>query len=323
MDKFLVTGCSGFVGMHFLDYLEDEKIRCEVVGIDLEYMKPHREFHYVDLKSDCVDLLNQSDIERIIFEYQPNYILHLASFSSVAFSWKNPTISFKNNVNIFLNLLEVIRKYSLKTRILSVGSSEEYGNVLPEETPLTETSPLRPLSPYAVARVSQEMLSKLYADSFGLNIVMTRSFNHIGPRQRDVFVVSSFIRRILEAKLEDKEEMTLVTGDLTIIRDFLDVRDVVKAYYLLLKQGHKGEIYNICSGVSTQLSEIVDIAGRSIGIKVKTEVSPELIRPNDNPLILGDNSKLKKHTNWNNTYSLQESIGDIVAYWKEVLSKKE
>jgi len=201
MDKFLITGCSGFVGRHFLDYLEDNRIKCEILGIDLDPMVPHRKFRYVDIRSECVDLLDQNDIERIIFDFQPRYILHLASFSSVAFSWKNPTISFKNNVNIFLNLLEVIRKYGLNTRILSIGSSEEYGNVAPEETPLTEMSPLRPLSPYAVARVAQEMLSKLYADSFRIDIVITRSFNHIGPGQRDVFVVASFIRSILEAKL--------------------------------------------------------------------------------------------------------------------------
>lgn len=320
MDKFLITGCSGFVGRHFLDFLEDNKIKCEVLGLDLDAMIPHRRFHHVNLKSDCVDLLNQFDIERVIFDFQPRYILHLASFSSVAFSWKNPTISFKNNVNIFLNLLEIIRKYNLPTRILSIGSSEEYGKVLPEETPLTEDSPLRPLSPYAVARVAQEMLSKLYADSFGLDIVITRSFNHIGPRQKDVFVVPSFIRRILEAKLNGLDELELTTGNLSIIRDFSDVRDVVKAYYLLLKKGEKGEIYNICSGIPTRLSEIIDIASQIIDIKVNTKVSPELVRPNDNPLILGDNSKLKAHTGWENSFTLSDSINDTISYWKETLA---
>lgn len=320
MDKFLITGCSGFVGRHFLDFLEDNMIKCEVLGLDLDPMTPHREFHHVKLNTDCVDLLNQADIERIVFDFQPRYILHLASFSSVAFSWKNPTISFKNNVNIFLNLLEVIRKYGLTTRILSIGSSEEYGNVSPEETPLTENSPLKPLSPYAVARVAQEMLSKLYADSFGIDIVITRSFNHIGPRQKDVFVVPSFIRKIMEAKLSGLDEMTMTTGDLTIIRDFSDVRDVVKAYYLLLKKGKKGEIYNICSGTPTPLSRIIDITSSILDIKVNTKVSPELVRPNDNPLILGNNSKLKNHTGWAPSYDLTNSITDTIAYWKEQLT---
>ncbi len=321
MDKFLITGCSGFVGRHFLDYLEDNRIKCEILGIDLDPMVPHRKFRYVDMRSECVDLLDQNDIERIIFDFQPRYILHLASFSSVAFSWKNPTISFKNNVNIFLNLLEVIRKYGLNTRILSIGSSEEYGNVAPEETPLTEMSPLRPLSPYAVARVAQEMLSKLYADSFGIDIVITRSFNHIGPGQRDVFVVASFIRRILEAKLSGEDKMTMKTGDLQIVRDFLDVRDVVKAYYLLLKKGRKGEVYNICSGIPTQLSEIIDMTAEIVDLKVDTVVAPELVRPNDNPYILGDNSKLKRDTGWEKSFALETSIRDIIDYWKNVLTE--
>ena len=321
MDKFLITGCSGFVGRHFLDYLEDNRIKCEILGIDLDPMVPHRKFRYVDMRSECVDLLDQNDIERIIFDFQPRYILHLASFSSVAFSWKNPTISFKNNVNIFLNLLEVIRKYGLNTRILSIGSSEEYGNVAPEETPLTEMSPLRPLSPYAVARVAQEMLSKLYADSFGIDIVITRSFNHIGPGQRDVFVVASFIRRILEAKLSGEDMMTMKTGDLRIVRDFLDVRDVVKAYYLLLKKGRKGEVYNICSGIPTQLSEIIDMTAKIVDLKVDTVVAPEFVRPNDNPYILGDNSKLKRDTGWEKSFALETSIRDIIDYWKNVLTE--
>ena len=321
MDKFLITGCSGFVGRHFLDYLENNKILCEVLGLDLDTMIPHRSFHHVKLNSNRVDLLDQNAIERIIYDFQPQYILHLASFSSVAFSWQNPTLSFKNNVNIFLNILEAVRKYGLSTRILSIGSSEEYGKVRPSETPLTETAPLRPLSPYAVARVAQEMLSKLYADSFGLDIVITRSFNHIGPRQKDVFVVSSFVRKIMEAKLAGLTEMTMTTGDLSIIRDFSDVRDVVKAYYMLLKKGHKGEIYNICSGAPTRLSEIIDLTSSILNIKVNTIVSPKLIRPNDNPLILGDNTKLRNHTGWSNTYLLKESIMDILNYWKKLLTE--
>lgn len=322
MDKYLITGCSGFVGRHFLDFLEDNKIRCEVLGLDLYPMINNRNHKYVKLKVDCIDLLNQTDIERVIFEFRPNYILHLASYSSVAFSWKNPVLSFNNNVNIFLNLLEVVRKYNLHTRILSIGSSEEYGNVLPEETPLKETSPLRPLSPYAVARVSQELLSKLYADSFGLDIIITRSFNHIGPHQKDIFVVPSFIKRITEAKLSGKKEMTLTTGDLSIIRDFTDVRDVVKAYYLLLKNGVKGEVYNICSGNPTVLSEIIEIASGNLDIKVHTETSKDFIRPNDNPLIVGDNSKLKNHTGWNTSFTLSRSIKDIINYWEERLTQQ-
>ena len=165
------------------------------------------------------------------------------------------------------------------------------------------------------------MLSKLYADSFGIDIVITRSFNHIGPGQRDVFVVPSFIRKMLDAKLAGQADMTMLTGNLDIVRDFLDVRDVVKAYYLLLKKGKKGEVYNICSGNPTKLQEIISIASDIIDINVHTEISASLVRPNDNPLILGDNSKLKSHTGWSAEYTLKRSIEDIIEYWRNILSE--
>lgn len=200
MEKILITGVSGFVAKHFLDFLEENQLKVQVLGLDILDTNLYSDFSYVDFQYKRIDLLDQGEIENILFLFRPNYILHLASYSSVAFSWKNPILSFQNNVNIFLNLLEVIRKYSLKTRILSIGSSEEYGNINTDDIPLKETARLDPLSPYAVARVSQEMLSKLYSKSYGLDIVMTRSFNHIGPGQSDIFVVSSFVRRILEEK---------------------------------------------------------------------------------------------------------------------------
>ncbi|WP_308756463.1 GDP-mannose 4,6-dehydratase [uncultured Bacteroides sp.] len=235
MEKILITGVSGFVAKHFLDFLEDNQLKVQVLGLDILDTNLYSDFNYVDFQYKRIDLLDQGEIENILFLFRPNYILHLASYSSVAFSWKNPILSFQNNVNIFLNLLEVIRKYSLKTRILSIGSSEEYGNINTDDIPLKETARLDPLSPYAVARVSQEMLSKLYSKSYGLDIVMTRSFNHIGPGQSDIFVVSSFVRRILEEKSNDIRKIQLLVGNLNIVRDFLDVRDVVRAYYILLK----------------------------------------------------------------------------------------
>lgn len=319
MDKYIITGCGGFVAKHFLDYLEDNRKHCEIFGLDIIPVELRREYKYIKLHLESVDLLNQQEIEKILYRFQPDYILHLASFSSVAFSWKNPTLSFQNNVNIFLNLLEALRRYSLTTRILSIGSSEEYGNVSPDILPLTEDSRLNPISPYAVARVAQEMLSKLYTDSFGLDIVITRSFNHIGPGQKDAFVVPSFIRRILEAKFAGKQDMTLEVGNLEITRDFLDVRDVVKAYYLLLKQGKKGEIYNICSGRPTKLHEIIDYTSQLLSIDVRPVTAPSLIRPNDNMIIVGDNSKLKRDTGWNPEYNLDRSIIDIIDYWRSEL----
>lgn len=319
MEKILITGVSGFVAKHFLDFLEENQLKVQVLGLDILDTNLYSDFSYVDFQYKRIDLLDQGEIENILFLFRPNYILHLASYSSVAFSWKNPILSFQNNVNIFLNLLEVIRKYSLKTRILSIGSSEEYGNINTDDIPLKETARLDPLSPYAVARVSQEMLSKLYSKSYGLDIVMTRSFNHIGPGQSDIFVVSSFVRRILEEKSNGIKKIQLLVGNLDIVRDFLDVRDVVRAYYILLHKGINGEVYNVCSGKAVRLSDVVEMTANLLEVEVTPLVDTTLIRPNDNMLIVGDNSKLVNDTGWHPKISLQESIHDIIKYWQPIL----
>lgn len=165
-----------------MQYLEDNEIRALVKGVDVQDPGFGKEdFKHVKIHFEKINLLNKAKIEDIIFEFHPDYILHLASFSSVAFSWKEPIVSFQNNVNIFLNLLEAVRKLNQSTRILSVGSSEEYGNVEEKFLPLRESETPQPVSPYGVARLSQELMSKVYVDGYGLDIVMTRSFNHIGP----------------------------------------------------------------------------------------------------------------------------------------------
>ena len=317
MDKYLITGFSGFVAKHFLDYLEKEKIDAHILGIDLH--PPEFEIHqfkHLQCRFENTDLLNKNEVDNVIYEFQPTYIIHLASFSSVAYSWKHPIASFANNTNIFLNLLEKVRHMQLDCRILSIGSSEEYGNVHHDDLPLREDRALHPLSPYAVARVSQEMLSKIYVDGYGLDIVMTRSFNHIGPGQKDIFVISSFARQLVQIK-KDKALPTITTGDLSIVRDFLDVRDVVTAYHALLKKGRKGEVYNVCSGVGSTLEEVIRKMEKILKIQVETVVDPSLIRPNDNQMIVGSNEKLQSETAWKHSYTLEQSLADIINYWSQ------
>ncbi len=316
MDKYLITGFSGFVAKHFLDFLDQQQIPAYVLGVDIH--KPEFNiygFQHVRCSFEKTDLLNKDEVDNIIYQFQPTYILHLASFSSVAFSWKNPVASFANNTNIFLNLLEKVRNMNLNCRILSIGSSEEYGNVESDKLPLTEKHDLNPISPYAVARVSQEMLSRIYVDGYGMDIIMTRSFNHIGPGQRDLFVISSFAKQLVEIKRAGNEGK-LVTGDTSIIRDFVDVRDVVKAYYLLFKKGRKGEIYNVCSGNGTSLNEIIDTMAKELSITLYKEINPSLIRPNDNKKIIGSNNKIVAETDWELSYMLKNSLTDILEYWK-------
>jgi GDP-4-dehydro-6-deoxy-D-mannose reductase len=317
MDKYLITGFSGFVAKHFLEFLEKQKIPAFVLGIDIHLPEFNiDEFNFIQCSFEQADLLNKDQVDSIIYQFQPNYILHLASFSSVAFSWKAPVASFTNNTNIFLNLLEKVRVMNLNCRILSIGSSEEYGNVKKEDIPLDEEQVVNPISPYAVARVSQEMLSKVYVDGYGMDIIMTRSFNHIGPGQKDIFVISSLAKQLLEIKKYNKAP-EITTGDLSIIRDFLDVRDVVKAYYSLFRKGRRGEIYNVCSGNGSTIEQVIRKLLQILGIDVTSKVNPSLIRPNDNRIIIGNNKKIKVEIGWEPTYNLEQSLEDILKYWNE------
>jgi GDP-4-dehydro-6-deoxy-D-mannose reductase len=315
--RILITGVSGFVSQHFLDFLEENRIRADVLGVDvLENRELSQNYSSITWRLERIDLLDGSAIERLLQDFRPDYVLHLASYSSVAFSWKSPVISFQNNTNIFLSLVEAIRKTGIRTRVLSVGSSEEYGNSASGDSPLTEESPLDPLSPYAVARVAQEYLSRIYAAGFGLDIVITRSFNHIGPRQRDAFVVSSFARQLAGMKRSGESSGSIRTGDLSIVRDFLDVRDVVRAYYLLLEQGRSGQVYNVCSGRGHSLGEILATLASLVDVKISVEVDPDLLRPNDNHVIVGSNRKLVQSTGWAPVVPLERSLREMLEYWE-------
>ena len=179
---------------------------------------------------------------------------------------------------------------------------------------------LNPISPYAVARVSQEMLSQCYINSYKLDIILTRSFNHTGPRQHDIFVIPSFIKQILEkTKTGNINEITLFTGDVLIVRDFLDVRDVVRAYYLLLEKGISGELYNVCSGVIRSIKDIINILSDLLSVHINIEVDKDKIRPGDNKVIIGDNSKITELTGWTPQISIYDSLSDIITYWKSEL----
>ena len=317
MNKYLITGFSGFVGRYFIEYLESNEKNCLVQGLDIQH--PDFRFdHYknVQISFENIDLLSRDQIEYVIHEFQPNYILHLASCSSVAFSWKEPVQSFQNNTNIFLNLIDAVRKLNIDTRILSIGSSEEYGNVNDEDLPLKEDHKLNPVSPYAVARISQEYLSGVYVDGYGMDIVLTRSFNHIGPMQKSVFVVSSLAKQLVEIKKAGKNKGGIVTGDVSIVRDFTDVRDVVCAYYLLLKDGKKGNLYNVCSGIGLSIKDIIDMMAKQLNIEVDINIDNRLIRPADNKKIIGSNEKIKRELGWQNNIPLERSLKDIIAYWE-------
>lgn len=314
MKRYLITGYSGFVSAHFMDFLSKQEIPASILGLDVSAPPPITERHRPGIKTKFVkiDLMDKDKLEHLIDEFQPDYILHLASYSSVAFSWQNPVASFQNNINIFLSLMEAVRSLKITPRILSIGSSEEYGNVNRDRIPLQEEFPLDPVSPYAVARVSQEMLSRVYVHGYGLDVILTRSFNHIGTGQRDNFVIPSFARQMAELKHQSLTTGELITGDLSVIRDFSDVRDVVAAYHALFEYGHKGEVYNVCSGDGRSLREVIQIMSELLGLDISITVNPALVRPSDNRVIIGSNEKLRRETGWAPKYTLRDSLQDLL-----------
>lgn len=317
--KILITGFSGFVARHFVEYLYSLKIQVEIYGIDMKEPPYDMKQYLPDLKIRfrILDMTNVGELDSLFHHFTPDYILHLAAYSSVAYSWKNPSESFLNNSNIFLNLIKAVQEHNPECRVLSVGSSEEYGNVDKENLPIRENQPLQPISPYAVARVSQEMLSRIFAETFDLKIVLTRSFNHIGPRQDNRFAIPSFISRILNIRKSGASCGEIETGDITVVRDFVDVRDVVRAYYLLLLKGRPGEAYNVCSGRGVVLKDIIDIIARQAGVKVTTKTNPDFVRPRDNMITVGSPFKIESELGWQPKISLEDTIRDMITYQKE------
>jgi GDP-4-dehydro-6-deoxy-D-mannose reductase len=298
--KYLITGSEGFVGRYLVDEIRRREASATIVGVD----------RVGDLSLDLLDL---EAFAALIAREQPDYLIHLASLSSVGASWHAPVASFTNNTNIFLNVLEGVRRGSPRTRILSVGSSEEYGVVTPAELPLRETSPLRPASPYAVARVAQEHLGDVYVRGYGLDIVATRSFNHVGAGQTDQFVISALGKQFAELAKGTREQLTI--GTTSVVRDFLDVRDVVAAYCELLAKGERGEVYNVCSGRGVSIDDVIAMFSAIAGVQPKVVVDPARVRPVENAYVVGANDKIAGAIGWRPRYSLEDSLRSVYQYW--------
>ena len=319
MKRMLITGFSGFVSRHFLNYLMENDLSYEVLGVDVNPPKFSMEDYAptLTMSFEQVNLLDKEAVEDMIASFRPDYILHLASFSSVAYSWQHPADCFMNNTSIFLNVTEALRKHNLcDCRLLSVGSSEEYGDVKKEELPLREDMSLVPVNPYAVARVSQEMMAKVLADSFGMQIMLTRSFNHMGPFQDERFVIPSFVRRILDIAESGAKSGEIETGDTSIVRDFVDVRDVVCAYYRLLLDGKAGEVYNICGEKGVSLAEVVDQIADIVGVSVTTRVNPDFVRPGDNQVVIGSAEKIRQDIGWTAEIPLRQTLTDMIEHMR-------
>lgn len=312
--RVLVTGITGFTGSHLAEHLLKQGF--EVWGIyrwrsRMENVEDFRD----KLNLIAGDIRDSVSLENILREVKPDWIFHLAAQSYVPFSWKAPLETLSTNIEGEANLFEACRKTGLDSFIHIAGSSEEYGLVHPDELPIKETNPLRPLSPYGVSKVAQDMMGYQYYKSYGMKIVRTRAFNHTGPRRGEVFVTSNFARQIAAIE-KGKSEPVLKVGNLEAVRDFTDVRDVARAYALALQKGEPGEVYNICSGKGIKIHEMLDMLLGFSNIKIETREDPERMRPSDVELLVGDSSKFSARTGWKPEIPLEQTFKDLLEFWR-------
>lgn len=294
--RALLIGGTGFVGPYLQQHLQNDY---DVVAVGRN-----------------IDVRIKEQLRQLIATTMPDVVIHLAGQSFVPESFKNPRETFDINFIGTFNLLSALKYAGFPGRFLFIGSGDVYGLVPPDLLPLLENYPLRPRNPYAVSKVAAEALCYQWSQTEGFDIVMARPFSHIGPGQSDRFVISDFARQIIEIKLRRREPVLRV-GDIDVTRDFTDVRDVVRAYQLLLENGKNGEVYNVCSGneysIRALLQQMMEIAG----VDAKLEQDNERLRPSEQRRLCGSFDKLQKKTGWQPKLAIERTLQDILNYWKE------
>ncbi|WP_282941170.1 GDP-mannose 4,6-dehydratase [Paenibacillus sp. RC67] len=311
--RVLVTGISGFVGSHMAEYLLANQI--DVTGTIRQRSRLDHIKHLKDIRLVECELRDPFSVESLIRDVKPDLIFHLAAQSFVPTSWNSPMDTIHNNVASQVNIFEAVRRLNLNSKIQIACSSEEYGHVEPNEVPIKETNPLRPLSPYAVSKVTQEFLGYQYNKSYGLNVVLTRTFNHTGPRRGENFVTSNFSKQIADIE-KGKKPPVLYVGNLQAKRDFTDVRDIVRAYWLAVNKGVPGETYNIASGTCYTIEEVLNKLLSLSTVKIEIKEDETRLRPSDVEILLGDYSKFHQQTGWKPEIPFDQTLEDLLNYWR-------
>jgi GDP-4-dehydro-6-deoxy-D-mannose reductase len=316
--RSLITGAGGFAGSHLADYLlTNPETASDVWGCDLSGRR--RPFHPPQLKLLAADLRDPEAARRLIHQVQPDHIYHLAGQAFVGDSWSRPWETIETNMRAQVNLFEAVLAAGLRPRILVACSADEFGPVRPEALPIRETHPLRPDSPYAVSKIGQDMLGLQYYLSHALPVIRVRPFNHIGPRQNRRFVAPAFASQI--AAIEAGRQPPVVrVGNLTARRDFTDVRDMVRAYALALRRGQAGEDYNIGTGRSRTIQELLDLLLGMARVAIQVEPDEARMRPADVPELVSDAAKFRDCTGWEPVIPFEQSLRDLLNYERSALA---
>lgn len=316
MKKILITGVCGFVGSYLVEELNKKQ------GYKIYGTKLSNEKKYIDnVELLDLDLTNKNDVHNVIKKINPDIVFHLAAQSSVKVSWDNPALTANVNIIGTINLLEEIKNINKNCRILLVGSSEEYGKTFSLIPSPNEEEKCEPQNIYSITKLTQNYIGKLYAKAYNMNIIMTRSFNHFGPNQSPQFVIADFCNQV--ALIENNMQDAIINvGNLSLYRDFLDVRDVVCAYHKLALFGISGETYNVGSGKSTKIEDILNKIILMSVVNIKVNVDKNKFRPIDIKETKADITKLKNDTNWSQTYDIDTTLNETLEYYRSKYLKK-
>ncbi len=324
--RVLLTGVAGFAGSHLAEYLlDDPSTSAEDDPIELHgvihrhdrriYHLRHRmQLHRGDLRSGVW-------VNDLIELVRPDYVLHLAAWSDVGGSWQQPWTTYELNIQCQLHLLEAVRRWAPTCRVLVVTSNEVYGLINSDDLPIDEDTPFRPNNPYGVSKVTQDMMALQYWLSHRLPTIRVRSFNHIGPGQADDFVASAFARQIAEIELGERPPVVTV-GNLDTQRDFTDVRDVVRAYWMAITKGEAGEVYNVGSGQARPVRWLLETLLSLTSVEVEIAIDPSRLRPSDVPISVCNNRRLVEATGWQPQIPLRQSLSELLDGWRRELRRQ-
>lgn len=311
--KVLIFGCGGFVGDYLAREFADNSY--DVYGTDIKACSEQLKRLIKDF--EIVDLLDREKVQDLILRVNPEYIINLAGISSVKNSWSIPQLTISANVNGTLNILETVRLNNMSTKILLVGSSEEYEI---SDKKISEEYTLKANSPYGISKVMQESFAEMYRDEYGMQIICTRTFNHTGVGQPDIFAIPSFVKQVAEIeKGKGPNGNRLMVGNLEVRRDLGDVRDMARAYRMILESNTKKHIFNVGNGTSYCLKDIVDYIASLSSTEVEMVVDKNKLRPADNPIIWCDNSLIKEEIGWEPQYTIYDAIKNMYEYYRAIV----